>query len=88
MTPMPTPTPTPIFSPKGMPPEAAGVGDANCDVVVIGGGVGGVGIDTEVVGSAVKEARAALKDPGFSARIFAPQVSTADFLPHPKSVAV
>lgn len=83
-TPTPTPTPMPTFSPNGMPPEGGDVGDADCDVIEVGG-VGGVVV---VIGPPVKEASAALKDLGFNARIFAPQVSIADLLLQSKYVAV
>jgi hypothetical protein len=54
---------------------------------VVGGCIGVVVVIVDE-GVPVKESRAALNDRGFRARIFAPQVSTVDLLPHPKSVAV
>jgi hypothetical protein len=82
-TPTPTPTPMPIFSPNGIPSLSVGMGET-----LVVGDVGGVVIGPIDVGFPVKEARAALNDPGFSARIFAPHNSTAEDSPHPKSVAV
>jgi hypothetical protein len=78
----------PIFSPNGIPPELpVFLGCADCVEALAGVVVG------EVVGLVdvmlpCKEARAALNDAGFSRLISAPQVSSAEKLPHAIFVTV